>query len=204
MKSKLWNERTRLMLTLELTLVLPAAALIIASALHLRSIQRDRAVEAAIQRDFSQVLAIGEKQINHKAYELIDDVRSQFPTNPRVCTNTLDKILAAHPYAAHAWVYDPVNGMVLRSQPDRLREASFRSEAEGLSKMYETWMKVAFDDMCKELAKKETHGTPYYFESNWAPRGDKHVYQSVAMFPIKDAQTGRESFGGVVFDAEYL
>src|SRR5215472_14692348 len=97
MKSRFWNERTRLMLTLELTLVLPAAALIIASALHLRSIQRDRAVEAAIQRDFSQVLAIAEKQINHKAYDLIDDVRSQFPTNTRVCSTSLDRILASHP-----------------------------------------------------------------------------------------------------------
>ena len=44
-----------------------------------RHIQRDRAVEAAIQREYSQVLAISEKQINHKAYELVDDVRKNFP-----------------------------------------------------------------------------------------------------------------------------
>lgn len=59
-----WNERTRLMLTLELAVVLPVAALIALSIHYLWSIQRDRAVEAAIQRDFSQVLAISEKQIN--------------------------------------------------------------------------------------------------------------------------------------------
>src|ERR1700680_758284 len=46
------NERTRLMLTLELAVVLPAAALVILSALHLNDIQRDRGVEAAFQRDF--------------------------------------------------------------------------------------------------------------------------------------------------------
>ncbi len=66
MKMKPRNERTRLILTLELAVVLPAAALVILSAWHVLHIQRDRAVEAAIQRDFSQVLAISEKQINQK------------------------------------------------------------------------------------------------------------------------------------------
>ena len=71
MKSKRrWSERTRLMLTLELAVVLPAAALVILSAVHLTEIQRDRGVEAAFQRDFNQVLAISEKHINQKAYDL--------------------------------------------------------------------------------------------------------------------------------------
>ena len=74
-----WNERTRLILTLELAVVLPAAALVILSAWHLMHIQRDRAVEAAIHRDFSQMLAISEKEFNRKAYEQLDDVRSGFP-----------------------------------------------------------------------------------------------------------------------------
>jgi len=62
------NEKMRLILTLELAVVLPAAALVILSALHLRSIQGDRAVEATIQRDFNQVLKISEKQFNQRAY----------------------------------------------------------------------------------------------------------------------------------------
>jgi len=72
MKTKRWNEKTRLLLTLELAVILPAAALVFLSAWHVLHIQRDRAVEAAIQRDFSQVLAISEKQINQKAKELVD------------------------------------------------------------------------------------------------------------------------------------
>src|SRR5450432_1818800 len=55
------HERARLILTLELAVVLPAAALVVLSVLHLRSIQRDRQVEAAIQRDFFQVLGYSEK-----------------------------------------------------------------------------------------------------------------------------------------------
>ena len=129
MKMKPRNERTRLLLTLELAVILPAAALVFLSAWHVLHIQRDRAVEAAIQRDFSQVLAISEKQINHKAYELVDDVRADFPAPSEACSVTLDRILAAHPYAAHIFLYSPETGMVFRSQSDRLKsDEAFRNE----------------------------------------------------------------------------
>jgi len=87
------NERTRLMLILQLAVILPAATLVILSARHLQKFQRDRAVEAAIERDFSQVLAISEKQINHKAYGLADDIRSEFPSPGDACSETFDRIL---------------------------------------------------------------------------------------------------------------
>ena len=121
MKRKPRNERTRLLLTLELAVILPAAVLVFLSAWHVLHIQRDRAVEAAIQRDFTQVLAISEKQINQKANDLIDDVRSDFPPPSEACGPTLDKVLAAHPYAAHIFVYSPDGGIVFRSQADRLK-----------------------------------------------------------------------------------
>jgi len=84
-----WNERTRLILTLELAVVLPAAALVMLSVWHLNQIRRDRAVEAAIQRDFTQVLHISEKQINYKAFALADDVRNDFPTPGEACAYNL-------------------------------------------------------------------------------------------------------------------
>ena len=110
-------------------MVLPAAALVILSAWHVKHIQRDRAVEAAFQRDFSQVLAISEKHFKHRAFELADDVRSGFPTPGNVCIETLDRLLASHPYVAHVFLYDPKNGLVFRSQPSRLQEADFRARA---------------------------------------------------------------------------
>jgi len=117
MKSKRrWNERTRLMLTLELAVVLPAAALVVLSAWHLKSIERDRGVEAAFQRDFNQVLTISEKEINQKANDLVDDVRVGFPGASNACAETLDRILADHPYIAHLFVYDPKTGLIFRSQ----------------------------------------------------------------------------------------
>ena len=120
------SARSRLILTMELAVILPAATLVLLSARHLQTIQRDRAVEAAIQRDFSQVLAISEKQINRKAYELMDDVRNEFPVPGEACSETLDRILGAHPYVAHLMLYDPEHGVVMHSRPDRLKNSANR------------------------------------------------------------------------------
>ena len=199
------NARTRMMLLLQLAVILPAATLVILSARHLQTIQRDRAVEAAIQRDFSQVLAISEKQINHKAYELADDVRSEFPAPGEACNETLDRILAAHPYVAHLMLYDPKNGFVIRSQPDRLKDdPSFGHESEYLSKMMQGWWKLEYDEFAKKLEKLEEKGTPYYFEGDWVQRGDKHVYLSNAIFLKTDKVSGTRAIAAMTFDGDYL
>jgi signal transduction histidine kinase len=200
-----WNERTRLILTLELAVVLPAAALVILSAWHLMHLQRDRAVEAAIQRDFSQMLAISEKEINQRAYEQLDDVRSGFPAPGATCPGTLDRLLAAHPYAAHLFAYDPDHGLVFRSQPYRLKnDEAFHAEAEELSKMFEGWFGLEFKDLAEKMTKMEKKGIPYYIYPNWVPRGERRLYQSLAMFAKTDEATGKKMIGGIAFDAEYL
>jgi len=203
MKTKPRNERTRLLLTLELAVILPAAALVILSAWHVLHIQRDRAVEAAIQRDFSQVLAISEKQINQKAYELVDDVRTDMPEPGEACSVTLDRILSAHPYIAHVFVFSPESGIVFRSQPDK-NNTGLRDEAEYLSKMYEGWLKIDFASMSEKLVHLQKKGSPYVFEAEWVPRGDKKVYQPVALFSIKGEGKGEIAIAGVAFDADYL
>jgi signal transduction histidine kinase len=204
MPRKPWNERARLSRTLELAVVLPAAALVLLSVWHVNHIRRDRAVEAAFERDFSQVLAISEKQINHRAYELLDDARTDFPPPGETCEETLDRILAAHPYIAHVFVYDPDQGLVFRSQSHRLdSDKDFRAEGADFSGMMDRWMKTEYKEMAEKMAKMETKGTPYYAFYNWAPRGDWHAYQSAAMFLKADAK-GKTTVNGIVFDAEYL
>jgi signal transduction histidine kinase len=199
-----WSERTRLMLTLELAVVLPAAALVILSALHLNEIQRDRGVEAAFQRDFNQVLAISEKHINQKAYDLTDDVRSEFPSAGEACIETMDRILATHPYVAHVFVYEPNGTITSRSQPSRLKDASFRAEGDALAGMISGWMQVEYKNEVKDMEEMSKKGKPYYFFDNWAPRGEKKLYQSVALFLVADATGARKAIGGMAFDAEYL
>jgi signal transduction histidine kinase len=199
-----WNQRTRLMLTLELAVVLPAAALVILSAWHLNGIQRDRGVEAAFQRDFNQILAISEKQINQKAYDLADDLRSELPSAGDACVETMDRILATHPHIAHIFIYEPGSGLTFRSQPSRLKDASFRTEADDFSSMTHGWMQVDYKDEVKNLEEMSKKGKPYYFFPNWVPRGEKRLYQSGAIFLAKDTWGGHKAIGGMVFDAEYL
>jgi len=193
------------MLTLELAVILPVAILVALSVHHLKGFQRDRQMEAVIQRDFSQVLAISEKQINQEAYELLDDVREQFPPVGQICSPSLDKILAAHPYAAHVFVYDKEQGLTFRSQPKRLQEQDFRTEANDLSHMWESWFKVGFDETAESLAKKSKKaGSSYSFENSWPKRGDKHLYQVTALFLKKAASSNTPVINGIVFDADYL
>lgn len=198
-----WNERTRLMLTLELAVVLPAAALVILSALHLKSIERDRGVQAAFQRDFSQVLLITEKQMNHKAWELIDDVRDQFPSSGAACTETMDRILASHPYVAYLFVYDPAVGLVFRSQPSKANDSAFRPEHDYLSGMFSAWMQVEYKDLVKSLEEKETKGRREAFD-DWVPRGDKHQYVAGQVFLTRDLSGQNRAVAGMVFDSDYL
>jgi len=189
---------------MELAIVLPAAVLVILSATHLKHIQRDRGVEALFQREFGEALAISEKRLNHKAYELMDDVRKDFPAPGNACSGNLDRILAGHPYVAHVFLYTPEGGIVFRSQPYRLQDSGFHQEAEYLSTMFAGWFKVDFSDMTEKLTKLQKKGTPYYFDGTWSPRGDKRVYQTIAIFPTIDEKTGTKALAGIAFDGDYL
>jgi signal transduction histidine kinase len=198
-----WNDKTRLMLTLELAVVLPAAALVLLNAMHLNSIQRDRGIEAAFDRDFYHVLMISEKQLNQKAYDLTDDIRASFPSSGEACTETLDRILATHPYLAHVFVYDPESGMVFRSQPSRRDDPHFRMEGENFTSMMNGWMMAEYKDTVKELVANDKKGRHYFFQ-NEAARGDKYLYQSATIFLTKDRSGENKAIAGLVFDADYL
>jgi signal transduction histidine kinase len=207
MKFKVFkSERTRLILTLELAVVLPAAALVFLGAMHLRSIQRNRDVEAAIQRDFYQVLAISEKQINQRAYDLVDDARSDIPGPDQLCAASLDKLLVSHPYLAHAFTFDPDHGLTFRSQPYRSTEPGFQLESSDLSGMVGSWVRsdLEYKSWVEEIERANQHGMNYVFFMNSAPRGGKTMMsQPVAVF-LADSGSGKKAVVGFAFDAEYI
>src|SRR5512146_1265670 len=99
------NERTRLLL-LELAVVLPALALIGFGIFYLGSIHGDGAVEAAIQRDLQQVLAISEKQMNARILEMAEAARDDFAPPDEHVKEMLKGVLDRHPALAHAFIYD--------------------------------------------------------------------------------------------------
>src|SRR6266581_675336 len=99
------SERFRLLITLGFV-VFPAVALIGFSVLHLRSIQRDKAVEAAIQRDFQHMMAITEKRMSRKAYDMVEEVQNKVPCPyDSDAGERLMAILESHPHFAHVFTW---------------------------------------------------------------------------------------------------
>jgi signal transduction histidine kinase len=185
--------------------VLPASGLIVFAIYHLYSLQRDRAVEAAIQRDFQHVLKISEKRMSARLDDMVDDVRQDFPRQGEACASSLDKILADHPYAAHVFVFDKEQGIVFRSQPRRMNETDFRNESDKFQTMIEAWFPLEGDEIVKGLHDRASKGEPpFKFFSNEVPRGKGVGYQTVALFPLAGRNSERVAFGGIAFDSEFL
>src|SRR5438093_11362865 len=113
---KFWsgNKRLRLMLTLELAVMLPAAALLYVNFHHLKSIKRDKVLEAAIHRDFQEMLAISEKKINQKAYAIAEQARGVFPSPDNDTefdkNRKLDLNLSKSPWLARVFLFDAEKG----------------------------------------------------------------------------------------------
>ena len=63
------------------------------------------------------MLAIAEKEINWRMYEMADQARSEFPDrdNP----GDIDDFLETHPEITHAILWTGKDQMVFRSQPSR-------------------------------------------------------------------------------------
>lgn len=199
------NERWRLPL-LVLGIVLPAVALIVFNIIHLKSIQRDHAVEAAFQRDFQQMLAISEKQMASKADALADAARADFSmTDPAAIRPMLERVLERHPYVAHAFIYDQQKGIFVVSRQSRMQEGDFQSESEKMTTMVSAWLPIEGKDIVEKLWKMEKQdGNHLMFDYAFAPRGGKRVYESMVLFPIDGVPQNRVTIGGVAFDVEYM
>ncbi|HKW24943.1 MAG TPA: HAMP domain-containing sensor histidine kinase [Terriglobales bacterium] len=199
-----WNERTRLLLTLELAVVLPAAALVIVNFVQLEKIHRDHAIEALMQRDFAEALVISEKRINEKGYAMVDKVRRDFPQPQEACSDELDALFKKYPYVGHAFYYSPQTGVIFRSRQPRMDDPDFRAEVDELQHMM-VWMKLEYGTAAKKFRSMEDEGKlPAFFEQNKIRRGDRYLYESVVYFIVPQKAGQEAAMGGFVFDPEYL
>src|SRR6185436_12961676 len=101
--------RFRLMLTLGLAVLLPAAALIYVNFSQLRTFERDKVLEAAIHRDFQEFLLIAEKRINKKAIAMTEEARSLFPSpdlDEVEKEKQFDLVLSKSPWLSHVFLFD--------------------------------------------------------------------------------------------------
>jgi len=191
------------MLLVMLAVLLPAAALIVVSIRQLRSIQREKAIEAVIQRDYQQVLAIAEKRIVDHAYDVVEDDKATFPEEPSA--KNLKAFLTTHPDIAHVFVWSEKGKLVLESQPGRMSNPDFDQESMKLSSMVGGWFEGESSEFFVKLRKMaKTEGRPTLFESNWVLRGDKWEYQSLAIFVPRGSTAEQPELAGFVYDTDYL
>ena len=200
------NNRFRMLLTLELAVMLPAAALIYFNYRHLENIQHEKVVEATIHRDFQEMLAISEKKINDKAATMMEEVARVYP-----CPDTdtemdkierLDSILLNNRWLSRVFLFDPKRGLVMRSQPEQLKtDPYFREEHERMAMMYGGWLGMEHKTMAEGIRAKKRHMTWYGGMQNSHGR---QVYTTTVFFLVPSESPEREVIGGASFDPSYL
>lgn len=209
--SKKWRltDRTRTLLTLELAIVVPAAALMGFSIWNLKHIQRTEAFEAAIQRDFLHVLKIAEKKSWEKANDMLAPVRKEFP-NPNEDHSQikakLDRILSEHPELEYACLYDKKNSLFLSGmQPRRSQDSAFAHATRDSIGMVESWLSVDAQEMMLPLRKMEEEDEPpIEFHSGWDLQKEPHTYSGFAFFLPPEVSKDQVALGVVKFDQDYL
>jgi signal transduction histidine kinase len=195
--------RFRLMLTLGLAVLLPAAALIYVNFSQLRAIERDKGIEAIFHREFQDVLAFTEKKIDKKAYTMTEEARDLFPSpdaDTQVKEKKLDLILAQRPWLSHAFLFDE-KGLVFRSQPGLMGDKYFREEHDHMTESYRLWLGKE-GKMQVELIHKRPRGISFSFGQVKRANGD--AYLAGAMFVLPQTSTDRVVLGGVAYEGCYL
>ncbi len=206
-KNRWWSHdnRFRLMLTLGLAVLLPAAALIVVNFRYLESIKRDKKVEALIHRDFQYALAVSEKKLNQKAYTMAEEVRNLFPSPDDQSepdkTKKLDQILSEKPYLAHVFLYDSEKGLIFRSQPNQMGDTYFMREHKIMSESYTGWFGMEGKMLVDGMHKRNR---PISWYTSPTKRDGNEAYITTAFFVLPQVSNDRIVLGGASFDANYL
>jgi signal transduction histidine kinase len=205
-REKSWRgHRLRLLLTLELAVMLPALALIVANFYHLKSIERDKVLEAAIHRDFQQMLAISEKKINDHAYSLAEKSRDLFPSpdhdSDAEKAKKLDAVLEKSPWLAHVFLYDSKKGFIFRSQSEAMGDKWFREEHEKLAQMYRGWLTMEGEMMTDQMRKQDR---PIICFSGPAKRPGSFSFTTTAFMLSPHFPKNRIVVAGMSFEPDYL
>ena len=197
------NNRFRLMFTLGLAVLLPAAALIYVNFHHLESFKRNKKMEALIHSDFQYTLALSEKKLNQKAYSMAEGARDLYPCpddSPADKEKKLDLVLAKNPWLAHVFYFDREKGLLLRSQPQQLNDQDFRKEHDYMSEFYGGWFGMEGKSFVEGLHKRSR---PF----NWYTAPTKRAggsYTTTAFFALPQVPKDRVVFAGAIFDPIYL
>jgi signal transduction histidine kinase len=206
---KKWRltDRTRMLLKLELAITLPAVALMAFSIWNLRHFQRDQAIEAAIQRDFTHVLKIAETKSWIKANQYLAPIRKEFPNAEDIdIKGKLDRILADHPELDYAILYDKKsNTYIGRMQSTAPRSADFCSLVQSDFNDIQSWMPSEAAMFTDRIRMMEEEGEdPTMFWGSWEWKNNLHIYSNDAVFTPPGTPKDQIALGLVQFNQDYL
>jgi signal transduction histidine kinase len=195
------NTRFRLVLTLGVAVVLPALTLIFVNFQHVKSIQRDKKVEALIHRDFQYLLSNSAKKLSREAYEMTEQAQDVFPfdtDSDDEKRRKLELILDKSPWFTHAFIFEAKKGAIVQQQ----REHKDEKELANLTRMYGGWLELDGRSMVDQLCKK-TKPVVWFSGEHDLPDGSS-VYTATALFTFPQLAKERTVLGGVSFDENYL
>lgn len=198
-----------MLLKLELAITLPALALMAFSIMNLKHIQRNQAIEAAIQREFQYVLKIADKKSWTKAEEIIEPIRKQFPKPDDGATKIeaeFDRILSENPEVLFLALYDPKSKLfVTRPQSNGEHDAEFCLRAQQGIEDTGKWFPVEGPDLVDHLRMMEEKGdhSPM-FEGGWMMMKGRHIYENWALFIPPGVPKDQGAVAAVSLDGNYL
>jgi signal transduction histidine kinase len=195
--------RFRLILTLGLAVLLPAVALIYVNYSQLKSFERDKVLEAAIHRDFGEMLAITEKKMNKKMYAMAEEVRNTFPSpdddEPEI-EEKIDKVLSQNAWATHAFIFNEDN-FIVHTQRSQSQDKYVKEEREKLIDMYKGWFHLESKQMVQMLHKRSR---PIIFYGAQTKRADGPGHLATAVFVLPNLPKDRNVIAGISFDPCYV
>lgn len=195
--------RYKLILTLGVAILLPAGALIYVNYNQLRKFDRDKVLEAAIHRDFQEMLYITEKRMNKKVFGMINEVRENFPSpdaEPLEVETKLDEFLMKNPWASDVMLVDDKD-LIVHSQRQKMGDIFYHQQHERMVDSYRTWIKSEGETMLESMQKKKN---PMLFYSGLTKRAYGDAFVTTVLFTLPRVEKDRLVMGGVVFDDLYL
>jgi signal transduction histidine kinase len=194
--------RFRLMLTLGLAVLLPAAALIYVNYSQLRAFQRDKVLQAAIHRDFQEMLAITEKRINQKTYTMLEETRDKFQGVGSLAPERekrLGQVLSKFPMFTHVMLADE-KSFQAQTQPSQMSDKYVKEEHEKLAE-YRSWLSGEGKSIVEQTQKRPK---PFLFYMGTGKRGNVEYYMITAIFVLPESPKDHPVIGAVIFDPTYL
>jgi signal transduction histidine kinase len=194
--------RFRLVLTLGVAVLLPAVGLIYVNFHQLQTFKRDKVLEAAIHRDFQELLAITEKRMNKKLYAMVEDVREMYPSPDLDQLDKevkLDRILQKNKWLSDVLFFDE-EGLIIHSQRNKMEEKYYHEQNERMANSYRIWFKGEGHGMLEEMRKRNR--PTVYSGMAKRPYGDSFV--ATVIFDLPKIEKDRVVIAGFVLDDVYL